>query len=578
MAAASPRHPPAWLPAVWSIALLAALLVLVTVVNHYVPEPYMDEPFHVPATQRYCAGDFGTWDPKITTFPGLYVIGAAYAWAARLAAGWAGASVGALCSTPYLRSANALLALASAQLLSAVGYELQRAAWLRQRRRALAAQRRPGRGRPARGRPQQQEGDEGGGAPGADEDAEMRRGAARFALVASLLPTQLLYAALYYTDVAALTGLLVAQLLLLRGGRGGGAAAAAAAAVGMRQTNAVWVTLMIGGALLEDVLAARPRGSGGGGTRGKAAAGGSGGSGSGGEEQEEQEQAGGGEPESLLGELRAALPAAWRERRPLLAAYWQLLLVPAAFAAFVVLNGGVTVGDREAHAPVSHLAQPLYFGLFALAAAGPLLAAPGAGGGAAGWLADAAAAPRREAAGWLAAAALAAAAVARGTLAHPYLLADNRHYTFYAWRRVVGAHPAARYALIPAELLGWRLLLRALAAAQRRLWVAAYAAAVVVTLLPAWLLEPRYFTPGLLLGLLHAWAPAAAAAAAVEAGRASGGGGGGRRPWGARADAAALLLTGAGYAAVNAATLYVFCARPYVWGDGSTARFMWGGA
>lgn len=33
----------------------------------------------MPATQRYCAGDFVTWDPKITTFPGLYVLGAAYA-------------------------------------------------------------------------------------------------------------------------------------------------------------------------------------------------------------------------------------------------------------------------------------------------------------------------------------------------------------------------------------------------------------------------------------------------------------------------------------------------------------------
>ena len=55
--------------------------------------PSQDEPFHVPATQRYCAGDFATWDPKITTFPGLYVLGAAYAWAARLLMGWAGVTL-----------------------------------------------------------------------------------------------------------------------------------------------------------------------------------------------------------------------------------------------------------------------------------------------------------------------------------------------------------------------------------------------------------------------------------------------------------------------------------------------------
>ena len=38
-----------------------------------------DEPFHVPQTQRYCSGLFHRWDPKITTFPGLYIIGTAHA-------------------------------------------------------------------------------------------------------------------------------------------------------------------------------------------------------------------------------------------------------------------------------------------------------------------------------------------------------------------------------------------------------------------------------------------------------------------------------------------------------------------
>jgi hypothetical protein len=57
-----------------------------------IPKPTKpkDEPFHAPATRRYCCGDLATWDPKITTFPGLYALGAAYAWAARAALGWAG--------------------------------------------------------------------------------------------------------------------------------------------------------------------------------------------------------------------------------------------------------------------------------------------------------------------------------------------------------------------------------------------------------------------------------------------------------------------------------------------------------
>nr|ACO10975.1 Alpha-1,2-glucosyltransferase ALG10-A [Caligus rogercresseyi] len=38
------------------------------------PSPYMDEVFHIPQVQKYCAGSFTSWDPKITTLPGLYLI------------------------------------------------------------------------------------------------------------------------------------------------------------------------------------------------------------------------------------------------------------------------------------------------------------------------------------------------------------------------------------------------------------------------------------------------------------------------------------------------------------------------
>ncbi|KAK8708948.1 hypothetical protein V6N13_059983 [Hibiscus sabdariffa] len=40
-------------------------------VNRIVPDPYMDEIFHIPQAQRYCNGDFMSWDPMITTQPGL---------------------------------------------------------------------------------------------------------------------------------------------------------------------------------------------------------------------------------------------------------------------------------------------------------------------------------------------------------------------------------------------------------------------------------------------------------------------------------------------------------------------------
>ncbi|KAI3574647.1 DIE2/ALG10 family-domain-containing protein [Fusarium oxysporum f. sp. albedinis] len=50
-----------------SVSWLYAVSVLV-------PEPYLDEVFHIPQAQKYCQGRFQEWDDKITTPPGLYLL------------------------------------------------------------------------------------------------------------------------------------------------------------------------------------------------------------------------------------------------------------------------------------------------------------------------------------------------------------------------------------------------------------------------------------------------------------------------------------------------------------------------
>ena len=42
-----------------------------------------------------------------------------------------------------------------------------------------------------------------------------------------------------------------------------------------------------------------------------------------------------------------------------------------------------------------------------------------------------------------------------GTMAHPYLLADNRHFTFYLWRKVIMQHWTLKFLLIPIYILGF---------------------------------------------------------------------------------------------------------------------------
>ena len=71
-----------------------------------------DEWFHVPQTQQYCRGDFKHWDPKITTFPGLYLLSTPYAKAVGWLQGYLSVHGEAqeLCSTGVLRSLNVLLA------------------------------------------------------------------------------------------------------------------------------------------------------------------------------------------------------------------------------------------------------------------------------------------------------------------------------------------------------------------------------------------------------------------------------------------------------------------------------------
>ncbi|CAN1142765.1 Dol-P-Glc:Glc(2)Man(9)GlcNAc(2)-PP-Dol alpha-1,2-glucosyltransferase [Linum perenne] len=48
------------------------------IVNRIVPEAYMDEIFHIPQAQQYCKGNFSSWDPMITTPPGLYSLSLAH--------------------------------------------------------------------------------------------------------------------------------------------------------------------------------------------------------------------------------------------------------------------------------------------------------------------------------------------------------------------------------------------------------------------------------------------------------------------------------------------------------------------
>ena len=150
---------------------------------------------------------------------------------------------------------------------------------------------------------------------------------------------------------------------------------------------------------------------------------------------------------------------------------------------------------------------------------------------------------------------------------HPFLLADNRHYTFYIWRRLFNVHPLSRYLLAPFYLASMTamyslagehhaLLLHSIADAVitglSDLWSAPsmliWAFATAATLVPSPLLEFRYMLIPYILLRLHL-RPSAR--------------------WRASAELAMNV-------AINAVTLYVFLYKPFRWPtEPGWQRFMW---
>ena len=132
------------------------------------------------------------------------------------------------------------------------------------------------------------------------------------------------------------------------------------------------------------------------------------------------------------------------------------------------------------------------------------------------------------------------------SLAHPFLLADNRHYTFYLWNRFL-SRPWVRDVLAPAYLYAAWYISTRLSKAQSGLWVLIWWVAACLTLVPAPLLEPRYWTTAVIMAQLHFY----------------------DRSW------RSILTLSLAYLTVNIITLAVFVFRPFYWPNGEIARFMW---
>ncbi|KAM0350110.1 hypothetical protein ACHAPU_003273 [Fusarium lateritium] len=300
-------------------------------VSAHVPEPYLDEVFHIPQAQKYCQGRFQEWDDKITTPPGLYLLSLLIPGVVRQD----GSLGGYLCHVKDLRAANvvslailAYVALQCRREIEARLYEVHSSTRLR-----ITSQY-----------------------------------ALHTAFNIALFPLLFFFSGLYYTDVASTAAVLVAYLNhLKRVGRDQSSVLSDVTTICLgvftlifRQTNVFWVAVYMGG--LEAVHAIktlRP-------------------------ERVDQpvilnlfEQTKYYAWRYSLGDVHdpplhmlwpddmlfcmlslgiAALCNPFRVIRQI----WPYVTVVISFGAFVAWNGGVVLGDKSNHVATIHLPQMLY--------------------------------------------------------------------------------------------------------------------------------------------------------------------------------------------------------------------------
>ncbi|KAF3934849.1 hypothetical protein ABW19_dt0202049 [Dactylella cylindrospora] len=136
---------------------------------------------------------------------------------------------------------------------------------------------------------------------------------------------------------------------------------------------------------------------------------------------------------------------------PVLIAIEPYTYVLALFVGFVWYNGSIALGDKSNHVSTFHPVQLLYFPLFTVLSTpfifltNPLTLIINTAKSLFG-------SPIR-AATTVTVTAITAVSVHFFTYTHPFMLADNRHYVFYVWRRTILAHPNAKYAGIPLYLI-----------------------------------------------------------------------------------------------------------------------------
>ncbi|XP_057302444.1 dol-P-Glc:Glc(2)Man(9)GlcNAc(2)-PP-Dol alpha-1,2-glucosyltransferase-like [Hydractinia symbiolongicarpus] len=222
-------------------------------------------------------------------------------------------------------------------------------------------------------------------------------------------------------------------------------------------------------------------------------------------------------------------------------------IVFLSFLLFVIKNKGIVVGDRTSHEASLNVPQLFYFSTFVMIYSSFLLYRYANIKNIWTDIKNIVTSPRKLLLCLLAIGVM-LYLVHNFTYVHKYLISDNRHYTFYIWKRIFEKHWAVKYALVPGYLLSWLIIFNELNKSNRSIWILLYLLCTAAVLVPQKLLEFRYFIIPYLLFRLHI----------------------GVRNY------LELITEFVLYMCVNAVTLYLFIYRPFKWDhEDAIQRFMW---
>lgn len=219
------------------------------------------------------------------------------------------------------------------------------------------------------------------------------------------------------------------------------------------------------------------------------------------------------------------------------------------FAIFLIFNRGIVLGDKDAHTSVIHVSQLLHFAFFSIIFGFPWLVTRSN-------LSQFANTVRKNKLKAMISSMIIVAVSYFSCHVHPYLLADNRHYTFYIWRRFLGC-PTTLFSksLLYTPLYGFTLYTTiSMLGTKDTLWKYLFSICLCISIVPQKLLEFRYFIVPFTIWRLN-----------IPNNNSSNSN-----------NTIQLSIEFVLYTFVNVFTIYIFLYKSFKWPQSSDAqRFMW---